>query len=188
MNTPATAAPRPAFSQPSLTSNGTLLRRLDAGGDPIEQARLLQQQDFAAALSRASEAAPTGDSPAARAARAKEAAEEFVSTAFVMPLLKQLRSGGVMGQLPPPFGPGPGEKQFRQLADTQVSRGIVRGSNWPLVDTITHSLTRPRTADPMAAAQPQPGSPAHQRAINAARTAADPITHAPAQRPGGGEP
>ncbi|MBY0309256.1 MAG: hypothetical protein K2Q09_10985, partial [Phycisphaerales bacterium] len=53
--------------------------------------------------------------------RARKTAEDFVAIAFVQPILKGLRSS-TLADLAPPLGPGPGEKQFRSIADAQTAR------------------------------------------------------------------
>lgn len=135
------------------------------------------QHDFASMLSQ-SMAARSGSAATKPTSRmtetekdqqARQAAEEFVAVAFVQPILKQLRSSSIGGELAPPLGPGPGEKQFRSLADTQVARQLVRASNWPLVDTLTRTLRsrqpghgggNPFSAEALTAAPTLPGSPA----------------------------
>ncbi|MDP1663468.1 MAG: hypothetical protein Q8L55_16275 [Phycisphaerales bacterium] len=135
------------------------------------------QHDFASMLSQ-SMAARSGSAATKPTSKmtetekdqqARQAAEEFVADVFMQPILKQLRSSSIGGELAPPLGPGPGEKQFRSLADTQVARQLVRASNWPLVDTLTRTLRSHRpgqggaslfTPEALAAAPTLPGSPA----------------------------
>lgn len=76
---------------------------------------------------------------AARAGRddARTAAEQFVAVALVEPVLKQLRESATA---PPPWGPGPGEKPFRALADAELAERIVSGSRWPLVDRLAREM------------------------------------------------
>ncbi len=168
---------------------GTLSRpALGIAPVSLEGLRTGAQQDFASMLSQSMAArsgSPAGKptskmTEAEKDQQARQAAEEFVAVAFVQPILKQLRSSSVGGELAPPLGPGPGEKQFRSLADTQVARQLVRASNWPLVDTLTRSLRsrkpegsggNPFTAEALAAAPAMPGSPADvsRRALAAAK-------------------
>jgi Rod binding domain-containing protein len=98
--------------------------------DPVARRRA----DFAAALGRS-----LGEAGLGEADRARRAAEEFVATAFVQPLLKELRAGI---RTPPPFGPGPAERQFRALTDTTLAREIVQSKRFGLVDRIADDLRR----------------------------------------------
>lgn len=71
--------------------------------------------------------------------RARRAAEQFVASTLVEPLLKQMRSAS---DVPPPFGPSQAEKQFRSLMDTQIARNIVTRANWPVVDRVAADLIK----------------------------------------------
>jgi Rod binding domain-containing protein len=71
--------------------------------------------------------------------RARRAAEQFVASSLVEPILKQMRSAS---DIPPPFGPSQAEKQFRSLMDTQVARNIVTRANWPVVDRVAADLIK----------------------------------------------
>ena len=137
----------------------------------LRDPRTTQQNDFAALLSDSMSA--NGAKPEKplsqmtekeREDKARDTAREFVAVAFIEPILKQLRSSQIGGELAPPLGPGPGEKQFRSLADAQVARQLVRAGNWPLVDRIAKSLRRkpanPTSPEALAAAPVLPGSPA----------------------------
>lgn len=162
---------------------------LDAGPvSPIEQAKLASQETFSSVLSQ-HVAEGVGSkplsslNPAQRLERSRQAAEDFVAVAFVQPILKNLRSGGVAGELPPPFGPGPGEKQFRTIADAQLAKGLTHASRWPLVENLAKRLATPhidpKSKEAVAAAAALPGSPADLRlraaavAAKAAKAAAD---------------
>jgi Rod binding domain-containing protein len=92
------------------------------------------QADFASVMSRRAEASVKGDPGAAR-----EAAADFVSAAFIEPLLKEARAAN---RAAPPFAPGPAEKQFQGLMDAQLARRIARSGNFPLVDRLTSDLMR----------------------------------------------
>ncbi len=76
-----------------------------------------------------------------RAEAARRAAEDFVSVAFVAPVLKLLRDGN---RAAPPFAPGPAEKQFGTLMDQHVARQIARAGDFPLVDRVARDLLRTR--------------------------------------------
>jgi len=137
----------------------------------LRDPRTTQQNDFASLLSDSMAAGGARpDKPLAqmtepeREAKARDTARDFVAVAFIEPILKQLRSSQIGAELAPPLGPGPGEKQFRALADSQVARQLVRAGNWPLVDRIAKSLRRkpgnPTSPESLAAAPVLPGSPA----------------------------
>ena len=70
-------------------------------------------------------------------ADAKDAAERFVAQVLVQPLLKQLRD---TDNAAPPFQPTEAEKTFRGIADAQIALDVVRGSNFPLVDSVARGL------------------------------------------------
>lgn len=91
-----------------------------------------RQRDFAAVIAR-DQAGPN----AANAPR--QAAEDFVSMAFVQPLLAQLRENN---DAAPPFAPGPAERQFGEIMDQVLSKQIVRASSFPLVDRIEQDLAQ----------------------------------------------
>jgi hypothetical protein len=76
--------------------------------------------------------------------RARAAAADFVATAFITPLLAQLRSSQSAA---PPFAPGALEKQFRPIADAQVARQVAHASRFPLVESVARSLLRQGGAD-----------------------------------------
>lgn len=128
--------------------------------EPVQSARdlnrLTQQADFAGILASQRGKAGTPEQ------QAKQAAEDFVSVALVQPILKQLRDSN---KAAPPYGPGPGEKQFRTLADAQMARNLVRSTNWPLIDRLAKQMLR-------QVDQVQPGSPADIRRRDEARAKA----------------
>ncbi len=94
-----------------------------------------RQNEFADVLTRRREAVGKGTPEE----RARDAASDFVAAAFIEPLLKQLRQND---NSPPPFAPGPGEKQFRGLMDAQLSRRIARAAHFPLVDSVARDLLK----------------------------------------------
>lgn len=138
-----------AISMPGMSGLGGLGARMSAAGvstlstaaDSPEAVRLVRQQDFSAMLGKTVEKAgnPGPHTEEARAAEAKQAAEDFVAIAFVVPILKQFRE---TNNAAPPFAPSTGEKQFRALADAQTARQIVRSSNFPIVERIARDLAR----------------------------------------------
>lgn len=95
---------------------------------------LLRQSAAATSAAGATNPAETDEE------RARTAAEQFVSIAFVQPLLKQLREGRTFAA--PPFAPSQAENQFRGLADQALADRIVSASNWPLVDRIASDLIK----------------------------------------------
>lgn len=133
---------------------------------PDDLQQITRQSDFSSILSR-----QTGKK-GTPAQQARQAAEDFVSVAFVQPILKQLRS---TNSAAPPFAPGPGEKQFMSLADAQTARQLVRASNWSVVKHIEQQILR--TTDRV-----QPGSPADIRRREQARAAGQTTT--PPANPG----
>lgn len=68
---------------------------------------------------------------------ARKTAEDFVASAFVEPLLKQLRE---TNHAAAPFAPGPAEKQFGGIIDAQVARQIARASRFGLVDEMARRM------------------------------------------------
>lgn len=160
------------------------LDKLARDASPTEQARTAAQEDFASILSQSVAARAGGAAnktasemtPDEKKAQSRQAAQDFVAVAFIQPILKQLRNSSIGGELPPPLGPGPGEKQFRTLADTQVARQLARAGNWPLVDTLTKNLQSgagsPGSKTALANAAAQHGSPADIKIQAAAREAA----------------
>ncbi len=114
---------------PRITDN-PVSTVLPARLDTVNQRRA----DFAAALGRSiSKPGASNDD------KARRAAEEFVATAFVQPMLKELRAGN---RTPPPFGPGPAERQFQALMDTTLARDIVQSKRFGLVDRIADDLRK----------------------------------------------
>jgi Rod binding domain-containing protein len=85
-------------------------------------------------------AAEAIEDPEERAhAEARAVAEEFVAISLVEPLLAQAReSGNAWG----PFKPGPHEKQFGAMLDSEYAARIVRSSNYGLVDRLARDLRR----------------------------------------------
>ena len=63
----------------------------------------------------------------------REAVEQLVSSAFILPVLGQMRDSALNSDL---FGGGFAEKSFQQQLDTVLADRMVSGGNFPLVDTI----------------------------------------------------
>lgn len=134
-------------------TNAAELTGLSGAPQPPRAPLRARQQEFDAALSRQQAQARPGDVQSAR-----DAAADFVAAAFIEPLLKHLRENS---QAAPPFAPGPGEKQFRGIADAQIARRVARAANFPLVDRIASDLLRGGAAAGAAAASAstQPAGP-----------------------------
>jgi Rod binding domain-containing protein len=96
-----------------------------------------RQGDFAAVIARSKQS--VDDTPEAKAAAAREGAQDFVAVTLVQPLLKQLRESN---HAAPPFAPSSGELQFRAMMDAQISQRIVRASSFPIVDVVARNLMR----------------------------------------------
>lgn len=95
-------------------------------------------RDFASVLGT-DRRGPLGRKTETPEAQAKDAAERFVATALVAPVLKELRETNNAAE---PFAPTQGEKQFRSLLDQQVALNVVRGAQFPLVDRLAQHLLR----------------------------------------------
>jgi Rod binding domain-containing protein len=117
---------------PSLALNAGSSRAFDAISRS-SYARTSREGDFASLLGKSSDV--PGETPEAKARRA---AEQFVSTALIQPILKQLRESSSAA---PPFAPTQGEKQFQGLIDTELAQRMVRASNFPIVDRIAEQLS-----------------------------------------------
>lgn len=76
---------------------------------------------------------PVSEDEATRIAR------DLVAVALVQPLLKEWREAE---QSPPPFGPGPAEKQFRAMQDANLAQELTRAQRFPLVERLTRDLRR----------------------------------------------
>jgi hypothetical protein len=85
-------------------------------------------EGFADALRRASRGRP---------GQTREAAEQLVATAFIAPVLRQLRE---FSDAAPPFKQTQAEKQFGQLLDMRTAEQIVRRADLPIVRQITATL------------------------------------------------
>jgi Rod binding domain-containing protein len=95
------------------------------------------QRDFAEILGIANRLVKPAETDPRTEARA--AAEQFVAQVLVQPMLAEVRNASTE---PPPFGPGPGEKQFGSLIDAQRAVDMVRGSRWSIVDRIASDIER----------------------------------------------
>lgn len=77
-----------------------------------------------------------GDRPSEEGRRA---AEQLLSTAFIMPVLRQVRE---MNNAPAPWGPTEAEKQFGPLLDQRMADDLVRAGNWKIVERLARDLSR----------------------------------------------
>ncbi len=80
----------------------------------------------------------------------RKAAEEFVSIAFVEPILRSLRESN---QAAEPFAPTAAEKSFGPLLDAEISKKIVSHERYGLVDAVARQL---RSAGMTGVAGPAP--------------------------------
>lgn len=69
--------------------------------------------------------------------RAQTAAEEFVSSALVKPVLSLLRGSS---RASAPFAPGAHEKLFAPLLDAELASRITRAQGFDLVDSVARQL------------------------------------------------
>lgn len=77
--------------------------------------------------------APAESTPEA----ARTAAEEFVATSLVQPILAQLRE---QNEAAAPFAPGPAEKMFGPLWDAEIALRIAKAQRFGLVDAVARNL------------------------------------------------
>ena len=108
-----------------------------------------RQADFASILGIENRLASRADATPEQEARS--IAENFVAKVFIEPMLALVRESN---DQPPPFGPGPGEKQFASLMDAQRSIDLVRAAEWPIVERLTNDLTRTPDRPAVPAASP----------------------------------
>ena len=83
-----------------------------------------------------------------RKSQIRESAEKLVASAFVLPMLQQLRESPFETEM---FAPGQGEKLFRQRLDTMLADRIAGSPGFPLVDTLVDrmkGLAGVRNAEP----------------------------------------
>jgi len=113
--------PMPAL--PSDLGSSRLITRSVGGGKPSDRS-------FGMTLGSALRKA---DSPQ----DAQRAAEEFVSIAFIQPILKSLRESN---DAAPPFAPTAAEKSFGPLLDAELAQRIVAHERYGLVDAVARQL------------------------------------------------
>ena len=108
-----------------------------------------EHASFAKRLGDATASAAPASAPASSTAEAREgaetdretqireSAEKLVASAFVLPMLQQLRESPFETEM---FAPGQGEKLFRQRLDTMLADRIAGSPGFPLVDTLVDRL------------------------------------------------
>ena len=75
----------------------------------------------------------------ARVDQARKAAEQFVASAFMLPMLEQMRNDPLRSDL---FHSGFAEEAFQSQFDTILADRITSGSSFPLVDSILDYVLR----------------------------------------------
>ena len=105
------------------------------------QATAQRSERFAQELVAEQARGPAGaEHTPARHAELREAAEQFVASALMLPLLAQARQDPFRSEL---FHGGSAEDAFQSQLDTILADRITRGSNLPLVDVVVeHVLNR----------------------------------------------
>lgn len=100
-----------------------------------------RQRSFLEAMGRhgvaAAPRAESGSTESDADAKARRAAEQFVSTTFILPILKELRA---QNRAAPPFGPTQAEKTLGPMMDAQLADRMVRSSQFALVDRVAAEL------------------------------------------------
>lgn len=94
----------------------------------LRNATRLAQQGFAGALDAA-----------------RLAATQFVSSAFIVPVLATLHESSFQVE---PFAPNFAENRFAPLLDEQIADRIVGSANFKLVDVIVDRVMRRSAAEP----------------------------------------
>ena len=73
------------------------------------------------------------DAMLSHATKAREAAQQLVSSAFILPMLQMMRDDPLRAEL---IHGGTAEDLFGQKLDTIIADNIVHQSNFPLVDAV----------------------------------------------------
>lgn len=130
-----TIAPRPVSMFHALASGATpSIPDAPANGSEVTVQRISPsvERGFGATLGGALRRIDPGKD-------ARKAAEEFVSIAFIEPVLKSLRDSN---QAAPPFAPTDAEKSFGPLLDAEIAQRIVAREQYGLVDSVARQLQR----------------------------------------------
>ena len=101
--------------------------RPETGQLPIE---VKTPARFLSALERARHADPVEE-------KAREAAEDFIASTLIKPVLAQMRE---MNDAAPPFGPGAHEKAFAGMVDDMIAERIVHAQRFTLVERIAKDM------------------------------------------------
>ena len=70
---------------------------------------------------------------------ARTAAEQFVATSLVLPVLAHMREHN---NAAPPFAPTQAERHFGAMLDGELADRIVKAANFPIVDRLARDLQR----------------------------------------------
>ena len=71
--------------------------------------------------------------------QAREAATQFVATAFIMPVLAMMHDSPFATE---PFAPNSAQKRFMPMLDWQIADRVTNSANFPLVDRIVDQMTQ----------------------------------------------
>jgi len=112
---------------PTLTSS--------TGSKPFSPGGTVDDADFGSHLDRA-----------AREQRAREAAAQFVGSAFIQPLLAQLHESPFAAG---PFAPNEAERRFAPIFDQVMSDRIAKATNFALTDAVAQRLLRTAEGAPV---------------------------------------
>ena len=96
-----------------------------------------QRGAFASRLGEASES--ESEKQTAREEEIREASEQLVASAFILPLLSQLRETGFASER---FKPSSGEKLFQQRMDTMLADRMAASPGFPMVDALVEHMTQ----------------------------------------------
>jgi len=98
-------------------------------------ARTSDASGFTSLLTKASDAQTAAGK--SRDQQLRESVEQLVSSAFILPLMNELRDQPLDSDL---FGGGFAEDSFKQQLDTILADRMVAGGNMPLVEVIYNRL------------------------------------------------
>lgn len=124
---------------PLNISNGieSRMRQATSAVASAEHASFAKRLGDATAAPAASTSEARESSETDRETQIRESAEQLVASAFVLPMLQQLRESPFETEM---FGAGQGEKLFRQRLDTMLADRIAGSPGFPLVDTLVDRL------------------------------------------------
>lgn len=120
-----------------MTVMATSLNSLASGGEVSIRASQSSIPSFESFAMQFEDASRNGEKETLR-----DAAEQLVSSSFILPILSMIReSSNGEG----PFAPGTAERRFGPLFDQHIADSITKAANFPLVDAIVDRYL-PRTA------------------------------------------